>query len=88
MATVKFTKDSIKEYLDSCISHWRARRDSMDKNSSIATYYIDAYQSVRMSIFGELKEAEPDCGIHEQGPIGCGKQCQDCGGNSLTCECN
>ena len=57
---VKFTEKNVKEYLDSCIIIWRDKRDNM-KNSKeerlMAVYYIDAYQSVRMSLFDEQKEA-------------------------------
>jgi len=59
--TVKFTEEKVKEYLDGCIRNWRKVGDNgvpgmpeYDKN--IATYYIDAYQSVRVSLFGELLE--------------------------------
>ena len=46
--------EEIKEYLDKSIDYWRKKRDY--ENSEIAKYYIDAYQSVRISIFNELKE--------------------------------
>ena len=56
---VPFTEISVKEYLDRCIVYWREKRDSSnsinDKETSIN--YIDAFQSVRCSLFGEqLKE--------------------------------
>lgn len=48
-----FEKDAVKDYLDTNIRYWRAEREySIDP----AKYYIDAYQSVRMSLFGELLE--------------------------------
>ena len=43
--------EGIKNYLDNSIHHWRNQERNQ---STIARYYIDAYQSVRMSIFGEL----------------------------------
>lgn len=53
--TVNFTKEDIKEYLDDMIRLWREKRDGKDKDlSKVAIYYIDAYQSVRVSIFGKL----------------------------------
>ncbi len=72
MSTIKFTKKDVKKYLDQCIEHWRNDKRilkeriknqdmddgfwALDKNMDMATFYIDAYQSVRMSLFGELKE--------------------------------
>ena len=50
--TINFDEESIKKYLDNCIKFWRKERD--EKNSEDAKYYIDAFQSVRISIFGEL----------------------------------
>lgn len=48
---VLFTKSEVKKYLDACI---RYSRSSHDKGDEGALYYVDAYQSVRMSLFGEL----------------------------------
>ena len=47
--TVPFTEEAVKEYLDKCITRWRgaARTD-------MRAHYVDAYQSVRLSIFGDL----------------------------------
>jgi len=60
----------IKDYLDNCIMWWRsARRNSesniSDKNGQIydvdlCIHYIDAFQSVRSSIFGELLPKEEE----------------------------
>lgn len=44
--------DEIKNYLDSCIVYWRKKRD--EESCEFAKYYIDAFQSVRNSIFDEL----------------------------------
>lgn len=44
--------DEIKEYLDLVIKRWRQQRD--EENCEYAKYYIDAFQSVRLSIFGSL----------------------------------
>lgn len=57
---VRFTKDEIKKYLDHCITLWRERRDSSGSQAEMAVYYIDAYQSVRVSIYGELLEVNED----------------------------
>lgn len=53
--TVVFTKDNVIGYLDVCIRHWRKIRDeNTDKEKAkMAPYYIDAFQSIRMSLFGE-----------------------------------
>jgi hypothetical protein len=49
--TVDFTEESVKAYLDECIEHSRQLEDETKR-----LYYTDAYQSVRVSLFGELKE--------------------------------
>ena len=54
--TVSFTKKEVQKYLDECIKFWRRERD--ENNSKIAVYYIDAFQSVRISIFGKLLLSE------------------------------
>jgi len=57
---IKFIKKDVKEYLDKCIDIWRDKRDNMENSKEdrlMAIYYIDAYQSVRMSLFNEQKEA-------------------------------
>lgn len=54
---IGFTKREVKEYLDGCIRYWRNQRDNASERRDIkvmATYYIDAFQSVRTSLFGEL----------------------------------
>lgn len=45
-------KESVLQYLDKCITFWRAQRDN--NSCEYAKYYIDAFQSVRKSLFGEL----------------------------------
>lgn len=59
MTTVlPFTEDVIKEYLDQCIRFWMGR---FRKENGPAIYYIDAYESTRISIFGKtLKEEEEE----------------------------
>ena len=53
--TVAFTPEAIKEYLDVAIGRWReAKKNSHTKAAeTMASCYIDAYQSVRVSLFGE-----------------------------------
>lgn len=59
MATVPFTEEAVKNFLDGVIAHWRAKRTAALNVSDEATVaqavcYVDAYQSIRMSLFGEL----------------------------------
>lgn len=49
---MQMTPDEMKAYLDNAIINWRKQRD--EENNDIAQYYIDAFQSVRVSVFGEL----------------------------------
>lgn len=61
---IEFTEEAVKEYLDETIRFWRKRR-YMDGNS-MAMFYIDAFQSVRNSLFGEtLALANGDIGGHK-----------------------
>lgn len=53
--------DKLLEYLDDAITRWRKERDKFSANDRpiaqgrrMAACYVDAYQSVRMSVFGEL----------------------------------
>ncbi len=50
------TKQEVQEYLDKCIRKWRQERDSgkSEQTRSVAIYYVDAFQSVRISLLGEL----------------------------------
>ena len=52
MDEVEFSKEAIKNYLDTAIRRWRKSADSIEVG--YAQYYIDAFQSVRVSLFGEL----------------------------------
>lgn len=47
---VPFTKEGVKEYLNTCICFWRKSKEPYAK------YYVDAFQSVRISIFGKVLE--------------------------------
>lgn len=55
MNKLEFTEEAIKKYLDDCITLWRAevRGGGSIEGRTMAVYYVDAYQSVRSSIFGE-----------------------------------
>jgi len=47
---IPLEETSVKAYLDAAISFWRKKNaDGIE----YAIYYVDAFQSVRMSIFGE-----------------------------------
>ena len=55
MDIIPFTKDAIKKYLDSCITKWREFRDCPENNEKMrdrARCYVDVYQDVRISLFG------------------------------------
>jgi hypothetical protein len=49
--SVALTEKEIKAYIDSCIEYWRDQRRNGDDK---AVYYIDAYQSMRISLFDKL----------------------------------
>lgn len=53
--TVPFDTEHVQAYLDRCIQFWREQ----DRDGNVvALDYIDAFQSIRMSLFGELLPAE------------------------------
>ena len=54
------THDGIKDYLDDAIRHWRKKRDNAttDEDKLMAVCYVDAFRSVRVSVFGELLPLE------------------------------
>jgi len=65
MSTVPFTEEDVKAYLDECIVYWRKTRNKKIKKVpedmeefKMSVHYIDAFQSVRTSLFGELLPAE------------------------------
>jgi hypothetical protein len=59
--TVAFMTEAVMAYLDAAIDSWRVKREAArqtpdaEKPYVQATHYIDAFQSVRVSLFGELK---------------------------------
>ena len=58
---VAFTELDVCKYLDDCILHWREEKSSTKKDSfeqRIAEAYIDAFQSVHISLFGTLLHTE------------------------------
>jgi hypothetical protein len=60
---VEFTKEAVKAYLDGAIRHWRGLRDRQPealREECMAAYYVDAFQSVRVSLFGERLGVEDD----------------------------
>ena len=48
--------EDIKEYLDKSIMNWRRSKENADNQEDmlVCGCYVDAYQSVRVSLFGEL----------------------------------
>lgn len=59
---IPFTKTAVKAHLDELIRFWRKRQKEADgemcADASIASCYVDAYQTVRKNLFGELLEEE------------------------------
>lgn len=54
--TVLIDGEHLRDYLDMAIREWRAKRDyhaADPATRELARYYIDAFQSVRASVFGE-----------------------------------
>ena len=60
MSTVPINSTSIKKYLDKCIIYSRKqlKNSKTKKDKLMAKCYIDAYQSVRVSLFGKLLPKE------------------------------
>lgn len=54
---VPFRQDDVKAYLDEVIAEWRELRDAGGENCLLAPCYIDAFQSVRTSLFDALLPA-------------------------------
>lgn len=62
MSTVPFTEEAVRAYLDEAIVRWRDLRDAsraaeivgdVVPSKHTCACYVDAFQSVRMSLFGE-----------------------------------
>ncbi len=60
MPKLRIPDDMALQYLDNNIVHWRQALRNADtlRESLEATNYVDAYQSVRVMFFGELKPLE------------------------------
>jgi len=52
--TLPFEEDAVRQYLDERIRHWRKQ------SPEFAFYYIDAYQSIRETLFGEQLPMEEE----------------------------
>ena len=52
----ELTTESVAEYLDNAIRHWREKKDTSKKGDErlIARCYVDAFQSVRVSLLGDI----------------------------------
>lgn len=58
---IPFTPEAVIEHLDMLIEFWRnqRKRKTVDKGSEdelVALCYVDAFQSIRKNLFGEVKE--------------------------------
>ena len=59
MEKIELTEESIKKYLDERITFWRTNYNAQsDEDILIKSCYVDAFQSVRTSLFNELKPKE------------------------------
>lgn len=58
--TIPINSTSIKKYLDKSIRFWRKelKNSKTRENKLMAKHYIDAFQSVRVSLLGELLQDE------------------------------
>lgn len=54
--TVPFTEKAVTAHLDRCITEMRKKRDQANNEEDELVYscYVDAYQSMRMSLFAAL----------------------------------
>ena len=58
---ILFTEKDIKEYLDKCIRYWRKKKIKADKETwNMACHYIDAFQSIRISLFDNALPIDKD----------------------------
>ena len=61
---VPFTETDVKAYLDKAILFWRKKRNDAPSTPEgtklvvMARHYVDAYQSVRVSLFGDRLPVE------------------------------
>lgn len=63
MSSDTITKDGLRSYLDEAIRAWRRKKAEAvvkedDEAMLIASCYVDAFQSVRISFLGELLPKE------------------------------
>lgn len=57
------THSEFQGYLDGCIRTWRKKQTDGPKHiADMSVYYIDAFQSVRVSYFGELLPQDGEAG--------------------------
>lgn len=57
-----FEQDAVRDFLDNCIRFWRKKREEATTlgASVTAEHYVDAYQSMRTSMFGETLPADEE----------------------------
>ena len=60
--TIDFTPAAVKQYLAAAVQKWRTLRDAAETPGDdawlMATYYVDAFQSVHTTLFGTLVPQE------------------------------
>jgi len=59
VGAIPFTEEDVMGYLDKSIKFWRKKRkiaNQLHKPAAvkIAEYYVDAFQSARVTLFGEV----------------------------------
>ena len=53
--TIEFTPEAVKQYLVAAVQKWRCLRDDPEYGDwPMASHYIDAFQSMRTTLFGTL----------------------------------
>ncbi len=55
---MKMSEEEILIYLDGCIRYWRKKKEEVTGDEVICACYVDAFQSVRSSLFGEILPLE------------------------------
>ena len=66
---IPFKKMEVKAYLDRCVRYWRGKKAAGD---ATAEHYIDAFQSVRRTLFGDilpLDKTEPPDDLQEDAGV-------------------
>jgi len=55
---VVFTEENVKRFVDHCIRKWNFSKESSFIPEGMWCCYVDAYQQVRIALFGETLELD------------------------------